>query len=301
MPSLRSLLVRVKDALPFNVHTIRYVYLFVGFIYIVASRTPAVEYLSPPPPSTLTPQLELFATNCQLSCVPFNCTAGCASFCSATTSSYYKQALPALADVCDSKCNAAAKSLCAGTTTCAQFCKQQAQALLQAPDVMPASTIIRVLSYLGSTFWSTLILIPLAAAHVMVAFIALGPLLRATETEIYNNRYSLFNKVIAVLESPQYFLMAATVAFEVKCLLFDDSDGYGLAITVVLQLVALACQIVPSIAQRFGFRGAAVNDTSGAKPAKSTEQGQEVAQVTASPRLSISSATRQTPPMGESI
>ncbi|RHY29220.1 hypothetical protein DYB32_005326 [Aphanomyces invadans] len=138
--------------------------------------------------------------------------------------------------------------LCAGSTTCADICLGQVRALLQRPTsaALPLFASIHVLPSLGPTFWSTLVLIPLAAADVLVSLIKLGPHLRATDEEIYNNSYSFVNKLVAVLDAPTHFFTAATIAFEVKCLVFDDSDGYGLSITVVLHLISLIVHAVPS-------------------------------------------------------
>ncbi|RHY58752.1 hypothetical protein DYB34_000758 [Aphanomyces astaci] len=268
MQKSASIVARARQAVAWNVHTIRWVYLFIGVIFVLASGSPALEAFTAPPPTTLSPQLQLFVTDCKSRCPQkadrfFNCTLqGCPTMCNALQSSYYLQIWPDLPAVCDLQCQLAMPGLCAGTTSCTQVCTDQARVLLQRPtsasssSALPLIASIRVLTSLGPTFWSTLVLIPLATADILVSIISLGPLLRATDEDIYNNSYSVFSKFVSVLESPAHFLTAATMAFEVKCLMFDDSDGYGLPITVALQIILLAVQTaIPAVLLRLRTGG----------------------------------------------
>ncbi|RLO11584.1 hypothetical protein DYB28_004546, partial [Aphanomyces astaci] len=316
MQKAASIVARARQAVAWNVHTIRWVCLFIGVIFVLASGSPALEAFTAPPPSTLSPQLQLFVTDCKSRCPQkadrfFNCTLqGCPTLCNALQSSYYLQIWPDLPAVCDLQCQLAMPGLCAGTTSCTQVCTDQARVLLQRPtsasssSALPLIASIRVLTSLGPTFWSTLVLIPLATADVLVSIISLGPLLRATDEDIYNNSYSVFSKLVSVLESPAHFLTAATMAFEVKCLVFDDSDGYGLPITVALQIILLAVQTaIPAVLLRLRKGGDEVKKTEVATPQVAGPSVPPVA-VSASPRLSISSTTRPatTPSaMGQSI
>ncbi|KAF0692899.1 Aste57867_16072 [Aphanomyces stellatus] len=296
-----------------NVHTVRYLYLFVATIYVLAASAPALQAIVSAAPARpgLSPQLTLFVTNCQLRCLPFGCPSsgggggGCPAFCNASLSTYYTKVWPTLPTVCDQTCRAAEASLCAGTTQCAQLCTEQAAALGRQPDATTTMTAITVLSAFGPTFWSTLLLVPLAAADVLDTLVRGGPLLRATEMEIYNNRYSFVDKFIAFLTRPVHLLQSATLAFEAKVLLFDDSDGYGLSIVVVLQLVqAVIVDGLPRLLQLWRRRSRSGQEPHPDDTTKEigleTKELSAAAAVSASPRLSIPTPASATP-MGQSI
>ncbi|OQR96819.1 hypothetical protein ACHHYP_13321 [Achlya hypogyna] len=132
-----------------------------------------------------------------------------------------------------------------------------------APLVSSADEQVQIVT--GATFWATLILLPLAAADAMATVVALGPLVRATEEEIYNSKYSFTTKALTVLESPVHFATLCKLCFEIKVMCFDDADGNGLAMIVLLQLVTLALEGAPILLARWQQR-AHVRDTAAPVP-----------------------------------
>jgi hypothetical protein len=162
--------------------------------------------------------------------------------------------------------------------TCTSLCTQNTKNLgWVAPVTAPAVQNINI--FIGPTFWNTLLLIPLATVDLLVSFLTVGPLLLATEDEIYNSTYSFFSKLLAFLESPGQFLVFGKWCFELKCLLFDDSDGCGLGMIVFLQWITWLIQSLHYV-KRLKFAGTHIHmelpNKADIIPPTQASQGQQI-------------------------
>ncbi|EQC26342.1 hypothetical protein SDRG_15829 [Saprolegnia diclina VS20] len=228
-----------------NVFRLRAALLGVGLLSVLAASAPKLM-VQGSPPTPWTPQLQTFVDRCAPMCeasrtslcaAAYSDAEACQAYCNSTRLGYYTRLWPQLPVACDRNCLAFRQPLCGQRESCIGACSRTVYSAV--PPVLRSNDVVIEVPSPGGSFWSTLVVVLLATTDLMASLVLWGPQLRASEADIYDNKYNLSSKLWALLESPTNLPTLCKICYEIKVLCFDDADGNGLAITVLLQLLTL--------------------------------------------------------------
>ncbi|KDO19963.1 hypothetical protein SPRG_13068 [Saprolegnia parasitica CBS 223.65] len=234
-----------------NIFRLRAVLLGVGLVSVLAMRAPKIM-VQGSPPMPWTSQLQTFVDRCAPMCeagrtslcaAAYSDAKACQAYCNSMRLSYYTRLWPKLPVACDRACLAFRPHLCGQRETCRDACSATVRAAV--PPLGRAEDVVLEVPSPGGSFWATLVVVLLATTDLMASLVLWGPQLRASEADIYDNKYDLSSKLWTLLESPTNLPTLCKMCYEIKVLCFDDADGNGLAITVLLQLLTLLHDHVP--------------------------------------------------------